>query len=229
MPNYPVVATNPRGAGRRRKNGFSKAQSLVMTQIAKKVVQKEAETKSALYIYDQTCFDDLLYASNLTYFIAQGAGVQQRVGQKIHLKNFYIKGKLTSVNSAVVGNGTTIFRIMIIKSDQELTTTNATLTKGDVFRGSTNTLTARGFPDLSKVSVIYDKTHTLTSDIANANEHRVFTINKKINKKVIFNADTTSYLKGEQYYFLVTAGKTDGSAATCGFLNCQIAINFKDE
>lgn len=209
--------------------GITRESAKAMAQIAKKVVFREAETKSALLTWDQTLFDDLAYGLNLTHAIAQGTGVQQRIGQKINLKNFYIKGKLTAINNATVGNGTTLFRLMIVKSDQEITISNATLTKSDIFRGTTNNVSSRGFPDLSKISVVYDRQFLMKADIQNANEHIPFTLNKKIGKKVFFNQDSQSYLKSDQYYLLITASKTDGSAANCGFLNCQIAINFKDE
>jgi len=225
MPNAPVYAK----VGRPKRTSLQKAQRLVMSKIAKSVVQKTAETKSALGTWDRTCVDDLLYGQNLCYSISQGDTNQNRLGQKIHINNFYIKGKLIAVNNATVGNGTTVHRVMLIKTDQQLTPTNGQFASVDtIFRGSLTTLADRGFIDRYKNHVLYDKTFTQKTAISNANQHINFVINQKINKTVTYTSNLASYFKDEQYYLIVTSRKTDGTVGTCGFMNVQWGVQFKD-
>lgn len=233
MPSLPVVAQTPKRGRKQSKitNFFSKAQTATVSRIAKRVVNRQAETKSPIYLSQQTFVDDLVYVINPLHNIAQGDALENRDGHKIHLKNFYIKGKFTAVNSATVGNGTTLMRFMIIKTPQQLATTNAGTTLGAtsaVFRGSLVNFASRGFPDLSKVNVVYDKTWTMKTDQKDTNQHIAFVINKKIGKTFQYALNAASYAKEDNYYFVMTASKTDGTVGNCLLTDFQYAVNFKD-
>lgn len=227
MPNAPVFAKFKMP---KKQSRISAPAKKAMTAIAKKVIHREAETQSALGTFVQTTTDDLVYVQNLTYGISQGDGIQNRTGQKIMLKNFYIKGKIQHNNNVSIGQGTTQTRVMIIKTKQPLTTTSVQATATDIFRGSTTNLVSRGLPDLAKVSVMYDKViQTDTSTNNYTNMHRNITINKKINKTLYYESDSSSYFKTGNYYLLIVTNKTDNSVSlNNGSASFQFAVNFTD-
>lgn len=230
MTNLPVVAQKKRGR-KPVQNSFSRAQTAVVSSIAKRVINKQAETKSPITLSQLTLIDDLLYVINPLHNIAQGDTLESRDGHKIMLKNFYIKGKVTAVNNATVGNGSTLLRFMILKTPQQLTTSSGGVSYGAtsaIFRGSLSNFASKGFPDLSKVNVIYDKVWTMKTDQLNTNQHLPFVINKKIGKTVSYQINTASYCKEDNYYFLITSAKTDGTVGTCALTDLQYAVNFKD-
>lgn len=219
-------------AGTRMKKmatGLNAKQKKAVTAIAKKATLKVAETKSSISIRLADLFNDLVYAQNLNFHLAQGQTAETIVGEKLYLKNIYIKGRFYSYNTAGAGNSNLHCRLMVIRTKKALTNTFSSITYDDVFRGSTTEIAESGFPDLHKVDVIKDVTYKIPmANISTEGTSTSFTHNLKINKTLFFDTDNGGYFKDKNYYLICSAHKADNPAANVGAIRFQWALNFKD-
>lgn len=229
MPNAPVFAKMPRKYKQRKITDFTKK----VTAIAKKAIHKEAETKSPMNNLGAgiNMIPDIVYATNLTYFIAQGNSAETIDGEKVFVKNIRLKGLVFAFNSATVTNTPTTFRLMVIKTKQPLTNTNAPITASDVFRLPVPAYTAlQGHLDTHRVDILYDKVINFGQpNQANVIEHKGFEINLKINKTHFIDQENGGYFKDKNYYLVYTLCKSDAAVVnTSGVIRCQWSINLKD-
>ena len=219
-------------AGTRMKkmaSGLNARQKKAVTAIAKKTTLKIAETKSAVSVYQTDLFNDLVYALNLNYFLAQGSTSETIVGEKFFLKNIYLKGRFYSYNTASPGNSPLHCRLMVIRTKKALTNTFASQTISDIFRGSAVEVATTGFPDLHKIDVIKDVHFRVPqATIGTSGTSTSFTHNLKINKTLFTDTDNSGYLKDKNYYIIATCYKADNPAVNVGALRVQWALNFKD-
>lgn len=206
------------------KGPLTTAQVKAVTKIAKKVDIKNDETKSAFVSRSVNLFDSVVYASNLNYFITNDATNTGLIGNKMYLKNIHIKGQV-----AKSGTGTrdTNVRLMVIRTDQQLTATTNGVTYSNIFRTSSNTaLPASALHvDFNKVKLLYDKHFQLKAPYANWTPTHVFDILIKINRSHKYEG-SSGYLEGGNYYFIMIS--EDQTAATNAALGYDLAINFKD-
>jgi len=210
--------------------GLTQVQKKAVTTIAKKVTYKVAETKSALnpnLAYSH--FDDAIYAQNLNFFMAQGSNSEQIVGEKFFLKNINIKGSFSNINSTITGNGTLTWRLAIIRTKKQLTSTALSVSPLDIFRTNTVQQASVGMIDLHKVDLIYDKVHQISQpNLINTNQNVPFNINVQINKTHFLDQDNSGYLKDKNYYLISTCHKADSISQNTGFIRFQYVLNFKD-
>lgn len=203
-----------------------KLDSKEVTKIAKKVVMRAAETKSSLTNYNTTPVDGVWSASNLTFPIGQGSTAEDVVGEKIFIKSINVRGNIYLQNA---NNGaTTITRLVVFRSKQNLTTGTAAITSTDLVRSPVATNPQQHHIDLHKVDLLYDTTFSLTPEIANAQVmQQPFSFTIPVNKTHYFDSDNSGLLKDKQYYmaFVGYNGIIVSSPAGCTF---TVAVNFKD-
>lgn len=209
--------------------GLSQTQKKSVATIAKRVVHREAETKSAINSLSQAVAGDSVYAQNINFFLAQGDTSESIDGEKFMLKNIYMKASIIKHNNSTATNEDLTFRVMLIRTKKALTNTSTIITYSDVFRGSSDRLASKGFVDLHKVDLLYDKTfHFSQPNQANTFAQKAITINKKINKNLLFDTDNGGYLKDKNYYLIYTAHTPNNTVETVATLRAQWALNFKD-
>jgi len=227
-PSYKTSLKTVKVGGKSYKQPTITASSF--TKAVKKVINREAETKSFLVGNNNSNLtDDVVYAWNLNAQLPQGDDSDDRIGNKIHIKNIYMKMHLYAYNSATLGRQDKHFRVMLIKTKTPLTNTFASITATDVFRsGTTTNGFLVGFPDRNKITVLMDKQITVPNKVSDVPTSRTLTVNHKINKSEFFESDASLYLKGGNYYFIVTAGSGDNLANSNTFIRFNYAINFKD-
>ena len=225
MANYPVFAKSSSKKYKQRKiTDFTKK----VTGIAKKVVHREAETKSALNnSIPGNMFNDSVYAQNLNFFISQGSNAENVIGEKFYLKNIHIKGTLSNLVNINTGNTPLFYRLLVIRTKKPLTNSSSIITATDIFRSS-NSIASLAHVDLHKVDLIKDITGKLTNPINLTNDQTRFDINLKINKTHFIDTDNGGYLKDKNYYLIFTAYKVDNPVFNVGFLSLNWSINFKD-
>lgn len=220
----------PRKVYRKRKPTQSRKG---LTALIKKVVHKDAETKSPITnngVSGVLLFPDLVYAQNLNHFIAQGLTAETIIGEKIFIKNIRAKLLMFALNSVSAGQTDTTFRVAFIRTKQPLTSTNTNITTVDVFRNNPQAVASQGHLDLHKVDVLYDKTfHFGQPNQANVLQTKEVEVVLNINKTHYFDTDNGGYLKDKNYYMIYTAHKGDLTVATnCAALRAVWAINLKD-
>lgn len=210
-----------------RKTALTASQKAEVSKIAKRVVLRQAETKSYYQSStNATVFDTVGYARNLIYPIAQGATSETVIGEKLHIKNIRIKGQM-------LFNGTTeadkMTRFVIIKSEKDLTNSQASITLSDVFRATSNGSLAPtvSSPDLHKIDLFYDSGPIrVVKSYATHLPIYPIDINVNIDKTEYFDGDNSGNLKGGNYYFVFTA--YDGSTANMANIAFDWTVNYKD-
>lgn len=204
----------------------SKLDQQQVAKIAKKVVMRAAETKSSLTSYAVTPLDAIWSVSNLSFPIGQGDTAEDVIGEKIMMKSINIRGNIYTQNNNA--GTTTLCRVVVFRSKQNLTTSSASITATDLVRA-----TAAGNPqqhhiDLHKVDLLYDTSFALTPQVGNSQViQQPFVINIPINKTHYFDSDNSGLFKDKQYYlgFVGYNGIVVSSPAGCTF---TAAVNFKD-
>jgi hypothetical protein len=205
-----------------------KFQDKHIAQVAKRVFNKNTETKSFIGPTTvKSSFDDFLYFQNLVSPIAEGAGSENRLGERINVTSLKVNWKATLYNTSTQTE-TKIMRLMVISTPKQLGTSTGTLTQSDVFRSPSSLNAAKGVFDFHKVSVLYDKKIIVNPATQGNNDHRCGMVNVRLNKNLIFQDDASpAYLKNVNYYFVfgyVT------SAGVLGYmdLHYNVMVNFKD-
>lgn len=197
-----------------------------VAKIAKKVVMKAAETKSSLTNYNMTPVDGVWVANNLTFPIGQGSTGEDVIGEKIYLKSINIRGNIYLANQN--SGATTISRMVVFRSKQNLTTGTTAITATDLVRSPASTNPQQHHIDLHKVDLLYDTTFAMTPVVANGQVvQQPFSFTIPINKTHYFDSDNSGLLKDKQYYFAFVAynGIIVSPAAGC---TITVAVNFKD-
>lgn len=211
-----------------RKTGFTKA----VAKIAKAAVKKTEETKSAYNSISSTnVFDGLVYARNLLYFMAQGTGSEQYIGEKMWLKNIHIKGHMSLTwTNAVSTERNKTYRFLVIRANQAFTTTSTAVTYSDIFRsGSSNSALPSTclHTDNHKITVLYDSGAKVVQKAYKENVPIVpIDINIVIDKPVVWTADGSGYIKNGNYYLVYMA--EDQSAANIATVAWDFTVNYKD-
>lgn len=204
----------------------SKLDDKKVAKIAKKVVMRAAETKSSLTSYNVTPIDGAWSVSNLSFPIGQGDTAEDVIGEKVHMKSLNIRGNIYVQNNNA--GTTTIARLVVFRSKQNLTTSSATITATDLVRATASTNPQQHHIDLHKVDLLYDTTLVLTPQVANSQTiQQPFVINIPVNKTHYFDSDNSGLFKDKQYYlgFVGYNGIIVSSPAGCTF---TAAVNFKD-
>lgn len=198
-----------------------------ITALIKKVVHKEAETKSLITWDEYALFNDYIYATNLNYKLQQGTGDDKIIGERFFLKNIHLKGHV--VNNNGTSNGNLVVRLAIIKTKTQLTNTTVAIGGTQVFRaGTVDFAASMGMVDFNKVDLVKDISFTIPQpSISNISNTRPFDINLKVERNLAMDF-AAGYLKDKNYYMVVTVHKADYVAANAGYLRCQYTLNFKD-
>lgn len=197
----------------------------------KKVVYGVAETKSFIANAAFNLADGSVYAINLNFPLIQGSNAENIVGEKLFLKNIYVKGEMFQVNSATVSNLPSYQRVLIIRTKKPLTNTNVSITPTDVFRlgTATNRWSTNGMVDLHKVDLLYDKLiYFGQPNQANTDQFRAVTINKKVDRTHYVDTDNGGYFKDKNYYMIICNDKNTAQAGNSGSIRISWAMNFKD-
>lgn len=216
---------------------LSQAQVKAVAKIAKKVDLATAETKSAQTYNSQTLAANTFYAQNLNYFIAQGTGAGNIIGEKLYLKNMYMRITVDATNTSV--NSAKTIRLALVRSKKALTNGLASITASDIFRNDGSASAdygTFGMIDLHKVDLIKDETIVLQASGANAatvsntpsvRRHLVWNI--PINKVHFFDQDNSGYFKRQNYYLVMGGWDATGSINSPAIVTYQWVVNFKDE
>lgn len=212
-----------------QKGKLSANTSKQVRAIAKKVVLREAETKSAIFQTGNNHYHDLVYAQNLIFGIAQGTSANSIIGEKLLIKNINLKGVITNLNNTSATNSSLMFRTVIIRTKTPLVNTFGVITQDQVFRQNYLEPATTGMLDLHKVDVLYDKTHLISQpNISNVDNQRPFSLNLKVNKTHFVDTDNGGYLKDKNYYLITTCHKSGVIVSNVGYLRVTWTVNFKD-
>lgn len=224
----------------KKKLPLSKTEAKAVAQIAKKVNNKQAETKSAAsnaLIYPG--LSDIVRVQNLNYFMTQGVSDNSFIGSKIHLKNINLRclfRRHGSANLTGSYNEAVLARIVIFSTKKQLTTSQVDMTASDLFRtdGITSKYATLPFIDRNKVRLHYDKVINLTSpnptSIASASpaNERFLKINIKVNSNKLWDSDNSGFFKYGNYYAAVVYSSTTDIPNYVS-AQCNWVFNFKDE
>lgn len=223
MPNAPVFAKMSTKYKQTKITDFTKK----VRAIAKKAIKSEAETKSYIAGNTATCTSDTATAFNLNYAMGPGTGEGQYVGEKIHVNSINMKIVVSQLSTAAQ-NESMHFRILLIRTKQNLTTGSTIITNGDVFRGTTVALATIGHVDLNKVTLLHDQlVHIPAPQIAGVNGQKTIHFRKKLNKTETWDNSNSGYFKNSNYY-LIAVPQNPSNSTAIGFIRFQYTINFKD-
>lgn len=230
MAVYNIKNKKKRGVTKKTK-GKSKLTAQAVAKIARAVTMKAAETKSYITSVADTVTDNVYRTVCVNYGIGQGAASEQKLGEKIFVKNLRIKGKVFQTSSGGASMLQRIGRIVVFRSKKNLATSNpATLTRSDLMRTGGASYISADHVDLHKVNLLYDQTFLFP--LQNATDqytNHLIDINIPINKTCYFDSDTTNnYFKNEDIY-IAYAIYTNGGITTPGTYIFNYSLNFKDE
>lgn len=215
-----------------RKRHFRKKGSLA--SYIKKVMHKEEEAHHYLLTSAQVLGDASIYTAGLTTEIPQGTGNGNRIGDRILLEAFKIRGRI----DGFAGGNTVFVRFMVIKSGTEIAAGqaggwNVTGINGlgatNLFLNNPTDTVNTTVIDPKRVTVLYDKTHELTPYLGTQVKSTHLDITVPIHKKYSYNA-STAYGKFYQYY-LVAIGYQLGatiSSTAVGTITTTTDIIFKN-
>lgn len=210
--------------------GLTVDQQKAVRSIAKSVTLNLAETKSFISNVVQPLFNDLVYAQNLIFGITQGNAAEGIVGEKMYLKNFYMRFLLTSTNNGTATNESLGVRLLVIRTKKPLVNTWGPIVQGDVFRGANVAFAYQGMVDMHEVDLLYDQVHEFEQpNQLNINSGKFVEIKVPVNKTHYFDTDNGGYFKDKNYYLIATAVKDNiGIATNVGAIRGQWLVNFKD-
>lgn len=222
-------STSSRSTTKRRKVKRDAITTQDVVRIAKSVVHRSAETKSYVRYVSATPLDNVCYAINVIGRIGQGNSSETVIGEKMYMKNLRVRGFTYSNNATFT---TKQLRILVIRTKQQLTTTEAVISGlTDVFRTGTTTLTPVAHIDLHKSDVLYDNIWSITprtGSVTPNTETVPFEFNVPINRTEYFDSDNGTYLKDKTYYILVCPYESSGVTNPLG-VQIAYATNWKDE
>lgn len=222
---------------KKRRSKLKKITKSSVARIAKNVMMKATETKSAMNSFSGTLRHEFTFAKNLLYFMNQGTNATSVVGEQIFLKTINIKGYFVTAPS--YKSFPVFVRVVIIKTKKALVTSGLTsITSSDVFRSETGTDVAlRSHVDLHKVDLMYDRTFKLPNEGLDTGatifNTKRFNKTLKINKKITWDAEGVSglsgFLKDKNIYMVFQAfipGATIGDNLCDA--NMTYSVNYKD-
>lgn len=218
-----------------RARPLTRPQVKAVARIAKKVDIRTAESKRYQDMFAIVPAGGIAGGSagygygNLVASIAQGTTAWQRVGEKIHLKNIYVKGFAKHVG---VNNPTVHF--YLIRTRFATPTLNAAAGSG-IFEGSNGTLqyppfmgiiNRRAVQVLGHRSISFDR-----SALSSSVQVKPFTISAKVDKDVKFMTGTSNMTEDSAWkymylYFVDEPGNT--GTATGVTLDVGTVVTFSD-
>lgn len=170
-----------------------------------------------------------LYALNLTGKIRQGTDNTSRQGDACFLEGLTLRGFF---NTASASNAY-VFRVMVVWSGADYANTNmssSSLTYPEVFLPSTGfTSITNAIVNPKAVTVLYDNTIDLNSQVANSPDVMSVLATCKLDQKFQFKSDSSVFGKTKNLY-LVIGGFGIGQAALTPVGSGQFAtdIRFKN-
>jgi len=198
----------------------------------KKALLGASETKHKYYAISGTNIDNLPSYENLFYWIGQGSGDAQRIGDKIYVKSVTMKFNITSIE-ANASDSDLKLKMWIVKARD--TTRSGTL--GPSF----GTWTATGLlkqgnnytnaiMDTERQTFVKTKKCTLPyNQIANVARWKQFTWTWKVNKNIQYDGDNSGYIKTGQYYLMYAVQNIGNSAGLpIVNMNVDVDISYKD-
>jgi len=227
MKLYKKTVTNSFKKGSKRNSSQSIAN---LRKVVKQVVNKQAEKKSFLSVYNQTLapVDSTWYIKNLTYPLNQGITGETYIGRKIHIASMTFRCNLYTNT----GSDTTHQARLIIFKHKDSLCTSAPLisTNGSQFlRSGYPTNPTIGHVDYSKIlQKLYEVKFDLTKTIgASQVLQKSFSFNVPVNKTLTFTGDNTGAFDTGQY-FMAWTGYNGSLTGTPVVLDYQYNINFTD-
>lgn len=207
-----------------------------VAKIAKNVMMKVTETKSAMNSFDFGLQMGMTHCFNLLYFMNQGDSAVKVIGEQIFLKSVNIKGFFYSHFN--YKSFPSYVKVVIIKTKDKLSAGSlSAITASDVFRSEAYpSHPLRDHVDLHKVDLLYDRTFKLPADNTGAatlyNSKR-FNKSLKINKKLTWDAEGLSGLSGylkDKNIYIVFQAFTPGATALDTLIEggMSYSVNFKD-
>lgn len=196
-----------------------------------------AETKSAVKNINVSTNANLVYAVAANYFISEGAGANQVVGEKIYLRNFYLRYYAEVSNNSTVTLNQPTLRIMLVKSVADYTTTSGVVGNTEIFRNdgqaSAGNPATNSHVDMHKVKLLWDHTFSPRIDDGTSGLNQTTVINGDIsvpvNKTEFFTADNSGRFRSGNYYWIVTQSRPGDLGLTSGVtFSLQWSVNFKD-
>jgi hypothetical protein len=200
-----------------------------IAKVARKAVMQKAETKS--YISPQVnsvLYDDFFYYDNIFAPIAGGGGSENRIGEKICVKNVKINWWNYIYNNSQ-NSETKTMRMIVFSTKEKLGTSTGALNQSELFRLPGTFNAAKGQIDLHKVNVHYDQKIVYQPTILSQSMHKSGQIVVKFNDKNLFYTDdtTVTYFKDKQYYFAYGYVSNAG-ILTQSNLYFTVTVNFTD-
>lgn len=205
-----ILAAKARRRYRRRASGFKKA----VSTIARKVVMRQAETKTGSTAWVPTFGSAGTFLSvnggGLWSSVVQGAAQQNREGDVIKSMGFKIRGTILA-DSATITAGRELLGLRVL-----ICTGKRPLTSGDM-------PTFRGTIDPDVITVISDRYYTFTSD----NLKKFFNMYVKFPRRIQYSGNVA--IKNDAYIWVVPSAYGTGLGLNTGYVgSIEFQTYFKD-
>lgn len=242
MPSYTKKTFKPRKQYTRKKPvPFTKTQVKAVAKIARKVDFANDETKKLK-------FTDLALGPTiatpvrswtLTAFFASGLSDDDMIGRSVHLSHLNLRGQIARGGAGEAAPA--IVRMMLIYTDVFVPNTN-NMVASDLFEPGTYRQVGGPGVSLGKINtqtsrVLYDKRFVLNSTGDNIKTVSYFTINKKLDRTIKFeavpgstSAGDVANPKGNLVFLCVMDAPNNASLANISnpVIQCLGELTYKD-
>lgn len=137
-----------------------------MLNLVKRAIRSTVEPKRFVYAINEVLnlHQNIVYTHNITEGIVKGTDDMNRIGERIHFKNLFVDFQALSLNdtSGVIDNYLKMFRILVIKSRDEFSTSDwstSGFAASDLFEHNEANHFMRGPLLKENVTVLHDSMH----------------------------------------------------------------------
>lgn len=165
-----------------------------------------------------------LYTYNVTSKVAQGTGVNQRIGDSIYLEALKIRGNYIVPQDA----GGYVARILVGYSGEEYSATGfaSGLGTGEVFHAPTaNAWSPNGLINSKAFTVLYDQTIDINTLTTTNEELSSFVATVPLKKDHDYQAAASIYGKKTNLYIVVVGAAVGGSSGTTNVGNIIMSLD----
>lgn len=198
--------------------------------IVKKEMDKVIETKRRCVTSSINTVHSTFYTMSPLTNITEGAGIDERQADKIHLLNWKVKLHLYTPTTA----NKVSYRIIILWHDTEYATgsdafSTARLTSSNTMINYDNPLNS--FVDYKQCTPVYDEIHSLPIPVQSSQiTSKCFEIDLKLDKMYTFRSGT-NYSSGQKQLYLLMIPFIEGGTigtTSCGGYESQWLLTYKD-
>lgn len=222
--------TTARRVARKNKRRAKRTKTVARSTVRKQLLGM-AETKTRYMQLSGGSLDNTPYYENLNYWISQGVGDMQRIGDKIYVKSITFKFNLLD-NPAIVSDGPIHMKIWLIESPNKehagiLAPTFSAWGGPSILKLGNNYTQA----DMNTEMYSFIKTKKVTfaeNNLSGTQRWKQVSMTHRVNGNWRYDGDNSGYRKNKQLYMFYAVQNSGAGIGNLLNVTCEVKISFKD-